>query len=148
MTTETYPYIEELLAETGTTRADWLFGSRAIAVASGFAPDTNVMQNPRLMKYIRKIKVDAGTRPIAYTMRLVDAQRIYKEVHPDPAKSNGAAQPEQKVIITAREQPIIYGEDGKQILHAMWDNKRATEALTEEIKALRHDLQTFTKTLS
>lgn len=147
MSEQSYPYVEELLAETSTTRADWLFGSRAIAIASGFTPDTNVMQSPRLMKCIRKIKVDGGNHPIAYAMRLSDAQRIYKEVHPDPKPQNGVA-PEQKIIITAREQPIIYGEDGKQILHAMWDNKRATEALTEEIKALRHDLQTFTKTLS
>lgn len=137
------PYLEELLAKTQTTRQDWLFGSKAINAACGLSTNINVANDKRTSPYVRSIRIDGGVRAVGYIMRLSDAQTVAKRIQ----ASNGH-QPEQKIIVTAREQPIIYGEDGKQILHAMWDNKRATEALTEEIKALRHDLQTFTKTLS
>lgn len=146
MTSETMPYPEDLFEQTGTKRADWLFGTKNINEVSGFAVDNPVHQNRTLAPYLRRVKLEGTNQPYGWCMRREDALHVYKEAHPEPPKASNGTKPE--TVIMAREQPIVYGKDAEQILHAFWDNKKATEALTDEVKALRQDLKTFVRSLT
>ncbi len=145
------PYIEDILAETKTRRADWLVGAREInTYLTGLPLGRGQKLAPEILaRCIKVVNATGGATSHAWALRKSDAdhyqQQGEKQAEQDTKSTNGHKAAE--VVILKEGSPILSKQDGENIMRALWDVKLAVQTLTKTIEASTAAIAKMTEAL-